>query len=262
MWRLPTNQMKKSKLKYGKHFRQYICCYEPLDSSITRKKNIIVYFHGGGWQFSRPEAFAANAQSWVNEGYTVFMPSHRRIPFFQYHHMREDLNLILHKILLVLQEKDLVDSKVILGGMSSGANLAALVLYDRMALNNLNLNQNLFSGLFLLGAPLNLEKMRPSPTIWLYAGKKGSKKFQKANPIQHLSEKENTPVLGIHGTKDGLVEFESAASFYEKLETINSDIVQFLKLKNQTHLEVAGWSFKNQKVQKALFKWMDDFEKH
>ncbi len=252
--------MKKTKIKYGRHFRQYFYLYEPLDSN-TSKNNVIVYFHGGGWQFAKPEAFAANAQSWVDEGYAVFMPSHRRIPFFDYYDMREDLNLILEKVQLVMKEKGLVEQGIILGGMSSGGNLAALVLYDRMALENINLNQDLFSGLFLFGAPLNLELMRPSPPIWFYAGKTGSPKFQKANPINYLKKNESVPVLGIHGTKDGLVEYKSASSFFDKLETINPEIIQFLQLENGTHLEAAGWSFMDNEVRPTLFEWLRNLEK-
>lgn len=284
MIQLPSDNMLKSKYKYGKGFRQYLMLYEPKNQmevgDISRrsngesmglpnppleqgnfpkspKKNVIVYIHGGGWQFSRPEAFEPNAQEWVNKGYTVFMPTHRRIPFNDYDDMREDLNLILKKVREIMVEKGIGDYGMIIGGMSSGANLAALMSLDKAALHAVNLSQNHISGLFLLGAPLNLKLMRLSPVVYFFAGGQGSPKFKKANPIEYLNEKQDFPILGIHGTKDGFVEYESAVTFYDKLKENHHHSLEFRLLKNVTHLEVAGWSFLKNGVRDMLFDWMD-----
>lgn len=260
MYQLPSQNMSKTKYKYGKHFRQYIMHYAPKNGKTT-KQNVIVYIHGGGWQFARPQGFEPNAQEWVNEGYFVFMPSHRRIPFYDIRDMREDLNLIFKKIRMVLNEKDLGNLKIILGGMSSGANLSALLALDTENQVSESINPNLISGLFLLGAPLNLRKMRPSPIIFSLAGFAKNPKFKKADPIQHLTKKPPFKILGIHGDKDGLVEIESVIPFYEKLERLDSNIIEFHNLKEITHLETAGWSFLKNGVRKIIFDWLQTLEK-
>lgn len=260
MVQMTRSGMKISKHKYGKHFRQYLCLYEP-ENQKTERRHVIIYIHGGGWQFSRPEAFAPNAREWVKKGYTVFMPTHRRIPFHDYHSLRTDLNLMMKKVRELMSERGLEGIKIIIGGMSSGANLAALTALDKESLIDLNINPNQIGGLFLLGAPLNLELMRPSPSVYFFAGKMGSPKFKKANPIEYLTEKPNFPILGLHGTKDGFVEYESAVSFYEKLKTIAPELLTFHTLENVTHLETAGWSFLKNGVREKLFNWLESVEK-
>lgn len=260
MYQLPADNMIKTKYKYGTHFRQYLYFYTPKNGKTT-KNNVIVYIHGGGWQFSRPEGFEPNAQEWINEGYCVFMPSHRRIPFYDIDDLREDLNLIIRKIDQIKKEKGLGELKILLGGMSSGANLVALLALDRLNLQKQNIDLNQIAGLFLLGAPLNLNLMRLSPIIFLLAGKKGTAKFKRANPMEYLNKTANFPILGIHGTKDGLVECHSALSFYKKLEAINSEKTNFHILENLTHLNIAGWSFMENGVRKLLFEWLDKREK-
>ena len=96
MWRIPSNRQKRTKISYGKHRRQYFLLFEPQNGIITQDK-IILYIHGGGWQFGSPDAFAVHGQFLTNQGYAVIMPSHRRLPFFDYHDLREDLDLILKK---------------------------------------------------------------------------------------------------------------------------------------------------------------------
>ncbi|RMG88343.1 MAG: alpha/beta hydrolase, partial [Bacteroidetes bacterium] len=129
MMRLPTSDMARTKIKYGTHWRQYLVVCTPKNGAPGRR-GVIVYIHGGGWQFSRPEVFGPNAAEWVRAGFVVVMPSHRRIPFYHCDHMREDLKLILEKTVEWMEAHEMGASRLILGGMSSGGNLAALAALD------------------------------------------------------------------------------------------------------------------------------------
>jgi len=256
--KVPVDNQLETKFTFGKHPRQYFLFFQPKNK-MTNKQNVIVYFHGGGWQFGSPERLRANAQLLVNEGYCVFMPSYRRLPFYNYFDIRKDLSTALLKIFEVMEENGLAGKKIILGGMSAGGNLAALLFYDHENLEALGLSPKLFSGIFLLGAPLDLRRMRPSPSLYFFAGNRNEEQFQKANPINYLKKADYPPALIIQGTADGFVEFEVAVSFFEKLNEISPGS-SFLELEKVSHLGVAAWFSVNNETRKSLFQWLETRE--
>jgi acetyl esterase/lipase len=247
------------KHRFGKHRRQYVLFFQPVNRK-TNKKNVIIYYHGGGWRSGSPELLRSNAQVFVNLGYCVFMPSYRRTPFNAYPEIREDLSMSLQKIVDVMKINGLDDKKIILGGMSAGGNLAALMFYDRNQLLDIGLSQELFSGLMLFGAPLDLELMKDTFVLRDFAGKRGQKTFQRANPISYLKGDENIPVMCVHGTHDGLVPYSGALSFKEKLINFNYKNLTFITLKKASHLETAYWSIENNYIRKIIIKWLTQRE--
>ena len=253
------NNMIVEKHRFGKHRRQYLLFFQPKNRK-TDKKNVIIYYHGGGWRSGSPELLKSNAQVLVNLGYCVFMPSYRRIPFNSYTEIREDLTLSLQMALDILNSNGLRDKKIILGGMSSGGNLVALLLYNRSLLAKVGFTQQIFNGLMLFGAPLDLELMKDSFVLRHFAGRRGQKTFQQANPIQHLQDDENVPVLCIHGTHDGLVPYSNALSFKEKLNEINDKILTFITIEKASHIETATWAYEDNHIRKSIVEWLKQRE--
>ena len=247
------------KHRFGKHRRQYVLFSQPLNQK-TSKKNVIVYYHGGGWRSGSPELLQSNAQFLVNMGYYVFMPSYRRSPFNGFTEIREDISMSLIKTIEIMKNHGLEDKKIILGGMSAGGNLVALKLYDRKELTKIGLSQNIFGGLMLFGAPLDLETMKDSFVLRDFAGSRDSKTFQLANPVRHLQKDENTPVLCVHGTHDGLVPYSSSLSFNNKLSEINKEILTFVTVKKASHLEIATWAIEDNHIRKVMVEWLQQRE--
>lgn len=250
----PRDHMIVRKLRFGKHRRQYFLHCQPKNGAT--KNQVVIYYHGGGWSLGSPEMFRVNAQFFVNQGYEVFMPSYRRIPFYRYPAIREDLSNTLQEIVKIIHSDGKKNRRIILGGMSAGGNLAGLMLYDRKELTRLGLTPDLFSGILFCGAPLDLSKMQSSPILWSYAGKKGSKMFRQASPIEHLSKDEKTPILCIHGKKDGLVDYQSAASYIDKMNQQNSSILNTIILPEGTHLDTGSWNFHDNELRQQLIAWL------
>ena len=250
----PKNNMIVKKHRFGNHRRQYFLHCQPKNGAT--KKQVIIYYHGGGWSLGSPEMFRVNAQFFVNQGYEVFMPSYRRIPFYRYPAIREDLSTTLQQIVKMKQAEGDNDLKIILGGMSAGGNLVALMLYDKIALKKLGLTPNLFSGILLCGAPLDLSQMQKSPVLWSYAGHKDSDTFRQASPIEHLVGDEQTPILCIHGKKDGLVFYPSAANFIAKIKKQNPHLLQSIILPEGTHLDTGSWNFHDNELRRQLIAWL------
>lgn len=257
---LERDNMIVEKYRYGTHRRQYFLFCQPK-SSETNKKHVIVYFHGGGWRSGSPELLRSNAQVLVDQGYCVFMPSCRRTPFNSYREIREDLNGNLKKIVEVMSSHSLQEKKIILGGMSSGGNLVALMLYDRIGLSALGFSQEMFGGIMLFGAPLDLNAMKDTFVLRDFAGRRDQSSFQFANPVYHLQDDEQIPALCIHGTHDGMVPFSNAQSFAEKLQRKNGDLLTFIPVENASHMDTASWAIENNEVRKMICNWLDQRER-
>jgi acetyl esterase/lipase len=255
----PHGDYHKEKYAYGNQFRQYLLYFQPKKNS-TPKNHVIVYIHGGGWQFGRPEMFRANAKIMTDLGYHVFMPSHRRIPFYNIEDLREDMLSATLKILEIMRAEGLEDKKIILGGISSGGNLAALLAFDRSILEKAGLRQSVFSALFLLGAPLHLEGMWKSPPLRMLAGKRNGGLFRKASPILHVQKGETLPTLILHGIKDGLVEYSSIVAFYEKMKEEQAADIRLMTLPDGNHLDSASWCFENHPSHKIVVNWLAEMD--
>lgn len=247
------------KYSFGKHEKQYLLHCQ-ADKRVKERDYVILYFHGGAWQFGSPDAFLPAAQVMTDWGFPVIMASHRRLPWHGYHSMREDISLTLEKTWEIMKEKGLEDKKIILGGMSSGGNLAALLYFDKKTLANLNIPKEKLSAIFLQAAPLDLGQMIWSPTVQLFGGRKNSATFAAASPITYLEVADSRPMYLVHGDKDGVVQYECTSSFWEKTESLSYPNVRFETIKGGAHLSSSNWAVKDNDARKMLKEWLGQFE--
>lgn len=253
----PGRDFREERIPYGRHRRQYVLWCTPPEN-IPVKPVILFYFHGGGWQFGAPEQFRSHAQQFTQMGFVVVMPSYRRAPRYNYLHMREDLTSILLKTREILAKRGMGEKKALIGGMSAGGNMAALSALNHEALEQAGLSPGWFRGLFLLGAPLQLEKMANTVPLRNFAGPRNQPMFQQANPYWYVNKPLNIPTLIIHGTKDGMVAFESAREFAIRMKAFNTAESRFLPLPEGSHLDAASWPFRQGLARNAFLEWLKD----
>ncbi len=255
--RLKNGVFPHQKYAFGKHRKQYLCWFEP--SKVT-KDHIIIFYHGGGWTFGKPEVFSDRAKLFAEKGYEVIMPAHRKLPFNSYPEIREDLVLTLKKVYEIMQAKGLLHKKIILGGMSSGGNLAALLLLDHSLLENTGFTPAHFASAFLCGAPVNLAGMTDSFLLANYAGKRDSIHFKKASPINFLPASFSKRMLLVHGTADGLVNYHGTANFVEKLTKVSTVPIDFYTIPNGSHLKAVSWAYEDNAVRHKILGWLNEQE--
>ncbi|MEM1119030.1 MAG: alpha/beta hydrolase [Bacteroidota bacterium] len=241
------------KYYFGTKKNQYLCWFEPRE---VLHEQLIVFYHGGGWTFGTPELFSDRAKIFTDLGYRVVMPAHRKLPLHNYSQIREDLILTLQQIASIFDQKNINKRKIVVGGMSSGGNLAGLLLFDRTLWQNTNLRATNFAGGFFCGAPLNLEGMTDSFLLEGYAGKRKSPTFQRASPMYHLSKKINYPILVVHGTKDGLVNYSGTERFVQELQRVNKKTTDFYTIKRGSHLKSVSWAYENNEVRAKILSWL------
>lgn len=256
LYQIDTCHLPLEKISYGDHHRQYLL-FIPPQIEVPQPDKIVVYFHGGGWKFGRPEKFKSSILPFYEAGYPVVLPSHRRTPYYNYYDLREDLNQILLAILALQRQRGWTGQRIVLGGMSAGGNLAALLACDHQALADIGVQPAIFAGLLACGAPLALERMQDSLILRAFAGSRESEQFQQANPIEHA--RKNSPVLPvfcIHGQCDGMVEHQSSTAFIELLKSRRAENIHFFSPPDGTHLEAAAWSHANVALKREILAWL------
>ena len=253
LWQLPAVQFSERVIRYGPHSRQYMVVLRP--PAGVSPGRLLLFFHGGAWRLGRPEYFRNYARPFLERGFTVVLPSVRRTPRHHYAHIREDLS----NLLLALHENNLRNGRVIIGGMSSGATLAALTLLDEPELTRTGWSVNDFAGALFLGAPLDLGAMPDSAPLLAFSGPRNSEQFRLANPVSYLGEsvRHGWPVLCIHGTHDGLVPIGASAGFIERLRGVHGGRVDYHVLDRGTHLDAVSWVYQENEIRQALLTWID-----
>lgn len=254
--RIDISGMQESKISYGDHHRQYFLYIPPPPEAEINDK-IVVYFHGGGWKFGKPELFKPSIKTFHDAGYPVILPSVRRTPYYNYYDMREDLNLLTLKIRELQRQYQWEDKRLLLSGMSAGGNLAALLCFDHHQLSELDLSPSFFAGLFVLGAPLDLEHMQDSLLLRAFAGTRESEQFRLANPMEHWRRYQPaTPVFCVHGQCDGLVAYQSALAFVRTFENLQPEKIQFVSSESGTHLDAAAWGHNDIELKREILAWL------
>ncbi|MEM6320167.1 MAG: alpha/beta hydrolase [Bacteroidota bacterium] len=244
------------KYTFGPEKNQYLCWFEPNVERGRQKDKVIIFYHGGAWTFGKPEIFSDRAKLFVDLGYTVVMPAHRKLPLNGYKEIREDLILTLAKIRDLRQAKELASTSLIVGGMSSGGNLAALLLLDKTLHSAANWKNIPFIGGFFCAAPLHLAEMTDSFLLTQYAGPPDTATFQQASPINYLSPSQYGKWLVVHGTKDGLVKYKSTKKFVETCRKNTAIDLEFHTIVSGSHLQSVSWAYENNAVRRRILDWL------
>jgi len=242
-------------ISFGTNAQQYLVHFSPEVTDPT--KPLIIYYHGGGWIFGKPELFARKAAVFTSLGYHVVMPAYRKVPRYHAGHMQEDIALMLEKLkVLSIEGKIPSLDRIILGGVSAGANLASLIYFKKEILANAGFSQSQFIGMFMYAPPLDLSMMRSTPVLYRFAGSKKSKRFYNTSPINFITDSKAIPILCVHGTKDGLVKHNSSSTFSIQYEKLYPGYMKYNTIKECTHIEVASWAHTDNSLRRELVAWL------
>lgn len=250
MWAREDTPLQAEKWKYGAHAQQYALYYQPEGVEFTQKP-LVVFFHGGAWQFGRPELFRAQARFFLKQGFAVVLPSYRKLPAHNFKHMLSDLEQLCTYINEQFNLRQWVTRQVIAGGMSAGGHLATHLAFHP------NLQSIETAGLFTCGAPLDLNQLDNSLTRRRLAGAPGTTLFNLANPIEYLKTKPSFPTFFIHGNRDGIVPIQCTISFVEKLRHLAHTSPNFHIIPGGSHLDAGRWAYQPDEPHERLVSWLN-----
>ncbi len=254
VWSIDTSELRYTKVLFGTQRQQY---FLKVVGPQSVENKVVVYYHGGGWIFGSPEQFVQNALIYTRKGYTVYMPSYRRLPYYGFDTIEKDLKAALAKIAENITQPI---TKLILSGMSAGAHLTGwLSVHHSISWKKL-FHRDGVDAYIGVGAPLDLAGMWQSPVLHKLAGKKKSERFNRCNPINHLRENHRFKIMSISGGKDGIVPYSAQQSFEQKAQELNLDLT-ILHQSGSTHMNISRWSIPGTSVNLAVNEFLDKVEK-
>lgn len=258
--RTTMQEVLSEKVYYGEHSSQYLIIYSPRQ--VDPEKPLIIYYHGGGWIFGNPDLFVKKASLFTSLGYQVIMPCYRKVPIFHADHILEDVKLMLGTVKELAEQKKISTlDKIILGGVSAGANLVALIYFQNQLREKAGFTQDQFCGMFLYAPPLDLSKMKSTPVLYRFAGSKDSERFRRASPILHIKDSLPIPILCIHGKLDALVQFDASQTFRSQYEELHPGFLEYVTLEDASHIDAASWAHTDDDLRKGLVQWLDKVSK-
>jgi len=246
------------KIAYGLHPKQYMMLYSP--KKLDKTKPLLIYYHGGGWIFGKPELFAKKASLFTQLGYQVVMPSYRKLPWYTADEIIDDV-ISCTKNLYELRNQGKIHNlnEIVLGGVSAGANLVSLLYFNQSMLERSGLKHDQIKSMFLYAPPLDMNKMKKTFVLARYTGKQGTTRYKSTDPMHYIENSKPLPILCAHGNKDAFVKYEASESFRSKYEELFPGQLQFTLIENGCHLDAASWAHSDNDLRKELVAWLGKF---
>ncbi len=248
LWRENRAVPAGEKIAYGPHPRQYFRLHLPAKKPV----GLLIYFHGGGWQYGSPEMFRAVVSVFEGLNLAIVLPSYRRIPEHDFGHIHADLLALHERIASLFTERDLPRQPCFMGGMSAGAHLAALSVLDPTVRVAGAYTLSDISAVFLCGGVLDLDAMPDSYVIRSLAGARDTERWQAANPLHYLSTEALPPTLVIHGTADGMVPYAVCESFVKGTTEYCTVPAEMHTVQGGGHMAAGQWLFTQDESRKKI----------
>lgn len=219
------------------------CNGEKLDLTVPQGaagKPLVVLVHGGGWQYGSKVGGAAPSFTKLTEsGIAVASINYRLSGIAQYPAQIHDVQCAVRFLKTNATLFGLDGNKVVLAGISSGANLALMAGLSDGSYVQPKAQYNSISsdvrGVVALSAHYNLtdEKLadETKENIQKYLGPKGSK--TDASPINYLVE-ESKPLLLMHAKEDKNIPIEQARNFAAQAQKLGVDAT-LIEVSNANH---------------------------
>lgn len=219
------------------------CNGEKLDLTVPKGAEgvpVVVFAHGGGWQYGSKVGGAAPFFTKLTEnGIAVASINYRLSGRVQYPAQIHDIQCAVRFLKTNATLFGLDGNKVVLAGISSGANLALMAGISNGSYaqpkSQYNSISNSVRGVVALSAHYDLsdEKLanETKENIQKYLGSKGSR--SDASPINQLNE-DSSPLLLMHSRNDNNIPIEQARIFADKAKKLGVDAT-LVEISNADH---------------------------
>jgi acetyl esterase/lipase len=185
-------------LRYGAHQRALLDLTLPRDATATTP--LVVFFHGGGWEFGSRRDYAFLARAFAAEGVATALPDYRLWPDARWPDFVQDGAAALTWLRTA---PDLPRGPVFVMGHSAGGFIAAALALDPRWLDRATLpgGHAALAGAVLVSAPIAWQPT-DEPVRSIFAPAPGGRIAAVPEPAALAAA---PPLLLIHGTADTVV---------------------------------------------------------
>lgn len=198
---------------------------------------VLVWFHGGALMYESKEEYYAKsvAKRFASEGIGVVLPNYRLNPRVKYPTYIEDAASatawVYHNIAAYQGNPE----QLFVGGHSSGAYLAAMIVMDERYLKQHQLSSQQIAGVI----PMSGE-MYGDTTVWIEHGI--IETVDETTPIFYV-RREVPPFFNMCAEDDEVILCEQNQKFIEALRAIGHESVTFEEIPDRTHFSISDMKF-------------------
>jgi acetyl esterase/lipase len=223
-----------------------------------RRRSAVLFLHGGGWYSGNPLLFRFVGHFFARLGYPTLLGGYRLAPNFQFPAQMDDVYSGLDAGLQALEQHGVGVDRIIVGGQSAGAQLAALLVYDRdNPARPAALQGESIAGFFSISGPLSFADCTQPDLLKMIADFMGpNADWKAADPIHFIRGDEKLPALLIHGDRDPLVDMANTRAFAARLAESCSNPVEVFLVRGGHHADLVALFVNDLPITQVLEKWL------
>ena len=245
-----------TRARFGPHPQQYLLAFDPPASAPARNSTVL-FVHGGGWQKGSPSYFRFVGRFFARLGYPAVVAGYRLAPRFRFPAQLRDVYSALTWILEQHRWPRASSRRIIVAGQSAGAELAALMMYNREELKSRGIDQERFAGFVSISGPLDFSACRGEAGRKLVTDLMGEYDlWPAADPIRYVTGSERIPLLCLHGDRDPTVELESCLAFAGRLEAVQEGLSRVVVMRGAHHSDVTRIFLEDLPETRVLEEWL------
>lgn len=205
-------------IAYGSSARQKLDVYMP--DGLTAPAPVLLFFHGGSWQFGDKEQYRALGQAFASKGIVTAVANYRLFPPDGFPRFIEDGALAFQYMRDHAREFGGDAGRVFLCGHSAGAHIAAMLATNGTYLRAVGTDPLQIRGVIGIAGPYDFLPIKDPVLIELFGGAN----VPETQPINFVDGK-RVPMLLAHGRDDTTVGAGNSKRLAQKLQSFGSEVM-------------------------------------
>jgi acetyl esterase/lipase len=205
-------------IAYGAGERQALDIYVP--DGLTAPGPVLLFFHGGSWQFGDKSQYRALGQAFASKGIVTAVANYRLFPPDGFPRFIEDGALAFQYVRNHVHDFGADAKRIFLCGHSAGAHIVAMLAANGDYLRAAGADPSQIRGVIGIAGPYDFLPIKDPVLIELFGGAT----VPETQPI-HFVHGKCAPMLLAHGRDDTTVGAGNSKRLAQKLQSFGSEVV-------------------------------------
>ncbi|MBS0275116.1 MAG: alpha/beta hydrolase [Proteobacteria bacterium] len=205
-------------IAYGDGARQTLDIYVP--DGLTAPAPVLLFFHGGSWQFGDKKQYRALGQAFASKGIVTVVVNYGLFPPARFPRFIEDGARSFQYVRGRAREWSGDPDRIFISGHSAGAHIAAMLGTNGEYLRAAGADPSAPRGIIGIAGPYDFLPLKDPVLIDLFGG--GD--VPETQPIAFV-DGQRAPMLLAHGRDDATVGAGNSKRLAQKLQSFGSEVV-------------------------------------
>lgn len=205
-------------IAYGGEERHRLDVYIP--ESLTDSAPVLLFFHGGSWQFGDKNQYRALGQAFASKGIVTVVANYRLFPPHGFPLFIEDGALAFKYICDHAHDFGGNADRLFLCGHSAGAHIVTMLAANARYLDAAGADPSSPRGIIGIAGPYDFLPIKDPVLIELFGGDD----VPETQPI-HFVDGKRAPMLLAHGRDDTTVGAGNSKRLAQKLQSFGSEVM-------------------------------------